>query len=90
LALAVVEAVRLAGLEDAHVETERVELGLTLEADRSAKALGAHPSRVGEVHDEPAFALRHDALRRLRELGLGGVLIHDVLPVGSLPLRAGS
>jgi hypothetical protein len=61
-ALGVVEAVRLAGLEDADVDPELRELGrLVLERAVRAERLRRSPCRVLNVDDEPALFGRYEA-----------------------------
>jgi len=71
LAFPVVEAVRLAGLEDADVERQVPKARLALEADGRAEAFGAKALRLGEVDDEPALARGDDTGFGLGQLCLG-------------------
>jgi hypothetical protein len=60
--LGVVEALRLAGLEHVQAQAELGEGVVPLEAADRAVPVGVLPVRLACVQDEPAFALRHEAV----------------------------
>jgi protein-tyrosine phosphatase len=70
--LTVVVAVRLPWLEHADVDADVRKVGVALEAGRAPEDIAPHtPARVAGVQDEPALALRDQALTGLDELRLG-------------------
>ena len=71
LVLAVVHRHRLAGREDVEIDAELLEGAFALEVAGNAERSVVGPPGVARVQDEPAFAVRDEAVLRAPEPRLG-------------------